>query len=108
MKDELRMHAFVCVNERDPSNQRGCCSSKNSLEVMTKLKRRVREMGINDVRINKSGCLNRCEEGIACVIYPQGIWYKISDDDEIINKIILDLEKGIITDDYLMDTKLSD
>ena len=77
MKEELRMHAFVCVNERDSNNQRGCCSSKNSLEVMTKLKRKVREMGIDDVRINKSGCLNRCEEGIACVIYPQGIWYKI-------------------------------
>ena len=91
MNDELRMHAFVCVNERDPSNQRGCCSSKNSLEVMTKLKRRVREMGINDVRINKSGCLNRCEEGIACVIYPQGIWYKcenFKDADDIVESLI--------------------
>ena len=38
LKEELRMHAFVCVNERDSNNQRGCCSSKNSLEVMTKLK----------------------------------------------------------------------
>tara|TARA_B100001113_G_scaffold175191_1_gene143564 strand:+ start:16152 stop:16379 length:228 start_codon:yes stop_codon:yes gene_type:complete len=75
---------------------------------MTKLKRRVREMGIDDVRINKSGCLNRCEEGIACVIYPQGIWYKISDNDEIIDKIILNLEKGIIADEHLMDTKSSD
>ena len=54
MNTGLRMHAFVCVNERDESNQKGCCSSKNSLEVMTKLKRKVREMGIGDVRVNKS------------------------------------------------------
>ena len=27
-------HVFVCVNERDENNPRGCCSSKGSLEVM--------------------------------------------------------------------------
>ena len=37
-----------------------------------------------------------------------GTGYKISDNDEIINKILLNLEKGIIADEHLMDTKLSD
>lgn len=105
MNTELRMHAFVCVNERDESNQKGCCSSKNSLEVMTKLKRKVREMGIDDVRVNKSGCLNQCENGIACVVYPQGIWYKIPDREDAINKIALYLGEGLIADDYVIANK---
>jgi len=37
--NEIRKHVFVCVNERDENNPRGCCSSKGSLEVMTLLKR---------------------------------------------------------------------
>lgn len=27
-----------------------------------------------DVRVNASGCLGHCEEGITAVMYPQGEW----------------------------------
>ncbi len=44
--------------------------------------------GHGKVRMNKSGCLDRCEEGPVMVIYPEGVWYTFVDQldvDEIID-----------------------
>ena len=71
MSHQFRKHVFVCTNERSADNPRGCCSSKNSLELLTRLKRTARAAGLNDVRINKAGCLDNCENGPSCVIYPE-------------------------------------
>tara|TARA_B110000196_G_scaffold320325_1_gene341963 strand:- start:5031 stop:5345 length:315 start_codon:yes stop_codon:yes gene_type:complete len=100
---KIQKHVFVCVNERDIDNPKGCCSSKNSLEIMTKLKRITRKSNILDIRVNKAGCLGSCEKGIACVIYPEGIWYTIpNDDDEAIIKISNHILGDQIASDYLM------
>lgn len=37
------------------------------------------------IRINKSGCLGRCEEGVTCVAYPAGEW--------IVNSSTTDIEQ---------------
>jgi (2Fe-2S) ferredoxin len=56
----------------------------------------VRQLNLNGqgkVRINKAGCLDRCEEGPVMVIYPQGTWYTYVDKediDEIIDQHIVD------------------
>ena len=39
------------------------------------------------IRINKSGCLDRCELGPVMVIYPEGIWYSYKNLDDI-NEIL--------------------
>ena len=49
------MHVFVCTNERPPENPRGCCAGKNSLDILTRLKRVARAEGLGDVRVNKAG-----------------------------------------------------
>ena len=44
--------------------------------------------GQGNIRINTSGCLDRCEEGPVCVVYPEGVWYTYIDEmdvDEIID-----------------------
>lgn len=54
-------------------------------------KKRVRELGLSgpaQIRINKAGCLDRCEQGPVVVVYPQGVWYSYIDEadiDEIID-----------------------
>ena len=56
------------------------------------MKSRVKELGLEDIRINQSGCLERCELGPSMVIYPEGVWYtyKSTDDvDEIIDRHIM-------------------
>jgi (2Fe-2S) ferredoxin len=56
------------------------------------LKARAQELGLADVRINVSGCLDRCELGPTLVIYPEGVWYTYStpqDLDEILDTHIV-------------------
>jgi len=33
--------------------------------------------------VNTSGCLDRCEEGPVCVVYPEGTWYTYIDEQDI-------------------------
>ena len=63
MTHQFRMHVFVCTNERSPESPRGCCAAKNSLEILTHLKRAAKAEGLKDVRVNKAGCLDNCESG---------------------------------------------
>ena len=86
------IHVFCCVNERPPKHRRGCCSGKNSLLLCDYMCRRTMAMGLRDIRINRAGCLNRCEMGPVMVIYPEGIWYSYSteaDIDEIVRSHII-------------------
>ena len=44
------------------------------------------------MRVNQAGCLDRCEEGPICVVYPEGIWYTYVDEtdvDEIIESHLI-------------------
>lgn len=82
-----RKHVFMCTNERAAGHPRGCCKEKGSEEVRDYMKAKAKSMGLKDVRINASGCLDRCERGISVVIYPEGVWYSVNsyeDVDEIL------------------------
>jgi (2Fe-2S) ferredoxin len=49
-------------------------------------KTRVKELGLSGqgkVRVNTAGCLDRCEEGPVCVVYPEGVWYTYIDEEDI-------------------------
>lgn len=86
------VHVFCCVNERPPKHRRGCCSDKKSQLLCDYMCRRTMAMGVQDIRINRAGCLNRCEMGPVMVIYPEGVWYSYSteeDIDEIVRSHIL-------------------
>ena len=60
-------------------------------------------MGINDIRVNNSGCLERCELGPTMVIYPEGVWYHY-DTVEDINEILHShIENGQFVDRLILD-----
>jgi (2Fe-2S) ferredoxin len=92
-KPYYEQHVFICTNQREDG--RPCCADRGALEVQTYAKRRLKALDMNGqgkVRINKSGCLDRCEEGPVMVIYPQGTWYTyvdMHDIDEIIDEHIV-------------------
>ncbi len=69
-------HVFFCTNERPDGHPRGCCKAKDAEKLRNYMKARAKEMGLERVRINASGCLDRCELGPTMVIYPEGVWYK--------------------------------
>ncbi len=86
-------HVFFCLNRRDDG--RACCADKDAESMQAHAKQRVRELGLDGpgkVRVNKAGCLDRCDEGPCLVVYPDGTWYTYvdrSDIDEIVDEHLL-------------------
>ena len=71
-------HVFICTNKRDPSNPKGCCSSKGSEAIRSEFKRLVAEKGLRgQVRANAAGCLDQCAHGPSVVVYPEQVWYTV-------------------------------
>lgn len=83
-------HVFVCQNERPDGHPRACCARKGSVDVHAALKEAVAKAGMaKQVRVNKSGCLDQCEQGITIVVYPEAVWYghvTLADVDEIVRE----------------------
>ena len=86
MKDQafFQHHVFFCINERDDG--RACCADRNAQALQEYAKKRLKTLNMNGpgkIRINKAGCLDRCEEGPVLVVYPEGIWYTYIDEEDI-------------------------
>jgi|SRR6185312_3542870 (2Fe-2S) ferredoxin len=89
-------HVFFCCNRRDPPER--CCAASGGAEMQKYAKGRIKELrmaGKGRVRINKAGCLDRCDEGPVLVVYPDDVWYTYvdeSDIDEIIDRHVVNGE----------------
>jgi (2Fe-2S) ferredoxin len=61
-------------------------------------KDRIKALGLNGVgkiRINKAGCLDRCDQGPVLVVYPDNVWYTFVDRHDIDEIIDSHLVKGV-------------
>ena len=77
-------HIFFCTNRRDDG--RASCAATDSERLQAHAKSRVKELGLageGKVRVNKAGCLDRCELGPVAVVYPEGVWYTFVDEHDI-------------------------
>lgn len=90
MPPPYKKHVFVCMHERPAGDERGDCTSKGSPQVLKALKSALNARGLaDDIRANKSGCLDNCERGCSVVVYPEGVWYggvTLADVEEIVEK----------------------
>ena len=69
-KNQYRKQIFICCNEKADGSG---CGSLGGAILREDLKNLVREKGLQqEIRVNKAGCLNYCQQGIAAVIYPEG------------------------------------
>ncbi|MAZ79986.1 MAG: 2Fe-2S ferredoxin [Gammaproteobacteria bacterium] len=82
MKLYYEKHIFFCTNLREDKNKVSC-GAFNSAELRIYMKKKVKESGIKGVRINASGCLNRCKLGPILVAYPKGVWFKVKNKKDI-------------------------
>lgn len=85
----FQRHIFFCLNERP--NGEAACAQHDSQAAFDHCKARVKSEGLagaGQVRVNKSGCLDRCAGGPVAVVYPEAVWYTYvdkSDIDEIVD-----------------------
>lgn len=85
-KSFFQHHVFMCDNLREAGHLRGCCAEKQSAELRDYLKSQVKALklsGKGKIRVNKAGCLDRCELGPVMVIYPEETWYRPKSKDDI-------------------------
>ena len=78
-----RLHVFCCTNTRDESDPRGCCAARGGTMLRNYMKAKAKKMGVEGVRVNAAGCLDRCEHGPAMVVYPDGVWYRCETREDI-------------------------
>lgn len=90
-----RTHIFCCTNQRAPGHARGCCADKGAEQLRNYMKRRAKEMRLDDTRVNNAGCLDRCEHGPCIVIYPEGIWYSPKSEADIDEILVSHVQNGV-------------
>src|SRR5262249_23899993 len=91
-------HIFLCNNVRPDGHARGCCLAPAEAaggfgKVRGFFRENARASGVENIRVNAAGYLDRCEFGPNMVIYPEGVWYRlesIEDVDEIIQKHLVE------------------
>lgn len=78
------------MNKRDDINKKSC--GDKGLLLRENLKKSILDLKLNkDVRVNKSGCLGKCNLGPCVVAYPDSEWYynlDLSDVENIISDLI--------------------
>jgi (2Fe-2S) ferredoxin len=80
----FKHHVFICTNQRE--NGEPCCHARGGSDAFAYAKDRIGQMkmhGPGGVRINKAGCLGRCDDGPVMVIYPEETWYGFVDNEDV-------------------------
>lgn len=80
----FKHHVFFCCNQRAEGET--CCNAHGATEMQTYAKDRIAQLGLKGkgkVRINKAGCLDRCDAGPVLVVYPEAVWYTYVDKEDI-------------------------
>lgn len=77
---QIQRHLFLCADQTKPK----CCSKEEGLESWDYLKRRLKELKLDQpspefpgcIFRTKANCLRVCCEGPILVVYPDGVWYR--------------------------------
>src|SRR3989338_940453 len=67
-------HITVCTHEREAG--KSCCAHRDGEKILEKLKAYVQEHGLKGkARVNRSGCMDFCEQGANVMVAPDHRWY---------------------------------
>ena len=92
-------HVFFCCNQREAGDV--CCNAQGGSRLQAYAKDRIAALGLKGrgrVRINKAGCLDRCDEGPVLVVYPEGVWYTFVDESDVDEIITEHLQNGRVVE----------
>ncbi len=92
-------HVFFCTNQRGEGE--ASCGALGSNELRDYVKQRCKALGIHRegrIRVNKAGCMGRCEQSPVIVVYPDAVWYTYVDREDLDEIIERHLLKGEIVE----------
>ena len=95
----FKRHIFFCLNQRD--NNGACCADHDPQAAFDHCKKLVKNEGLagpGGVRVNKSGCLDRCAGGPVAVVYPEAVWYTFVDNSDIDEIVESHLKQGVVVE----------
>lgn len=95
-------HIFFCLNKRE--NGENCCADHGAQAGFERCKAQVKAQGLSGpgkVRVNKSGCLDRCSAGPVAVVYPEAVWYTYVDANDIDEIVESHLKNGRVVERLL-------
>lgn len=84
MSTYYERHIFFCLNDRP--NGDACCARAAAQEGFERCKLQIKQAGLSGagkVRVNKAGCMDRCNDAPVAVVYPEGVWYTFVDSADI-------------------------
>lgn len=88
-------HIFFCLNQRDKGED--ACANHDAQAGYDRCKSLIKANQLNGaggVRVNKSGCLDRCAGGPVAVVYPEAVWYTYLDQHDIDEIVESHLKNG--------------
>ena len=99
----FKRHIFFCLNHRESGE--ASCANHDAQAGYDHCKSRVKAeklAGPGGVRVNKSGCLDRCAGGPVAVVYPDAVWYTYVDEHDIDEIVDSHLKNGQIVERLLL------
>ena len=96
-------HIFFCLNQRKQGE--ACCADHDAHAGFDHCKALIKAAGLagpGGVRVNKSGCLDRCAGGPVAVVYPEGTWYTYVDKHDIEEIVDSHLQHGKVVQRLLL------
>lgn len=70
-----RKFVFVCINERPGEHPRGSCIQRGSGGLFEAFREMTGQLGMIDIKVVASGCLEPCMVGPAVYVAPDDVWY---------------------------------